>query len=100
MARPHRYGAPRPALPAAGAEASAAAGNTVTHEQMQGITDAAAPLREAWYYAVPSRCLRRRAMLAKVMLGEPILIGRDAAGVPLSMRHLCLHRVVPLDFGR
>ena len=63
-------------------------------------TDAAAPLREAWYYAVPSRRLRRRAMLAKVMLGEPILIGRDAAGMPFALRDLCPHRGMPLTAGR
>jgi phenylpropionate dioxygenase-like ring-hydroxylating dioxygenase large terminal subunit len=62
--------------------------------------DAAAPLREAWYYAVPSRRLRRPAMLAKVMLGEPILIGRDAAGLPFALRDLCPHRGMPLTAGR
>ena len=54
--------------------------------------DAAAPLREAWYYAVPSQRLRARAMLAKVMLGEPVLIGRNAKGVPFALRDLCPHR--------
>jgi phenylpropionate dioxygenase-like ring-hydroxylating dioxygenase large terminal subunit len=62
--------------------------------------DAAAPLREAWYYAVPSRRLRRQAMLAKVMLGEPILIGRDAAGKSFALRDLCPHRGMPLTAGR
>jgi phenylpropionate dioxygenase-like ring-hydroxylating dioxygenase large terminal subunit len=62
--------------------------------------DAAAPLREAWYYAVPSRRLRRRAMLAKMMLGEPILIGRDTAGVAFALRDPCPHRGMPLSAGR
>jgi len=62
--------------------------------------DAAAPLREAWYYAVPSRRLRRRTTLAKVMLGEPVLIGRDTAGVPFALRDLCPHRGMPLSYGR
>ncbi|TMJ48091.1 MAG: Rieske 2Fe-2S domain-containing protein, partial [Alphaproteobacteria bacterium] len=64
------------------------------------MTDAAAPLREAWYYAVPSRRLRRRAVLAKVMLDEPILIGRDASGSPFALRDLCPHRGMPLSAGR
>jgi phenylpropionate dioxygenase-like ring-hydroxylating dioxygenase large terminal subunit len=72
----------------------------VTAEQQSIVTDAAAPLREAWYYAVPSRRLRHRAVLAKVMLGEPILIGRDAAGVPFALRDLCPHRGMPLSAGR
>ena len=62
--------------------------------------DAAAPLREAWYYAVPSRRLRRRAMLGKVMLGEPILIGRGADGVVFALRDPCPHRGMPLSAGR
>src|SRR5712692_2414334 len=66
---------------------------------MTAIEDAAAPLREAWYYAVPSRRLRRRAMLTKIMLGEPILIGRDAAGAPFAMRDLCPHRGMRLTAG-
>jgi phenylpropionate dioxygenase-like ring-hydroxylating dioxygenase large terminal subunit len=61
--------------------------------------DAAAPLREAWYYAVPSRRLRRRSVLAKVMLGEPILIGRDAVGAAFALRDLCPHRGMPLSAG-
>ena len=61
--------------------------------------DAAAPLREAWYYAVPSRRLRRRAMLGKVMLGEPILIGRGADGVVFALRDPCPHRGMPLSAG-
>jgi phenylpropionate dioxygenase-like ring-hydroxylating dioxygenase large terminal subunit len=67
---------------------------------VRGLGDAAAPLREAWYYAVPSRRLPRRATLAKVMLGEPILIGRDAAGAPFALRDLCPHRGMPLSAGR
>jgi len=38
-------------------------------------------------------------MLAKVMLGEPILIGRDAAGVPFALRDLCPHRGMRLTAG-
>jgi len=44
--------------------------------------------------------LRRRATLAKVMLGEPILIGRDAGGAPFVLRDPCPHRGMPLSAGR
>jgi phenylpropionate dioxygenase-like ring-hydroxylating dioxygenase large terminal subunit len=63
------------------------------------VENPAVPLREAWYYAVPSRRLRCGAMLAKVMLGEPILIGRDAAGTVFALRDLCPHRGMPLSAG-
>jgi phenylpropionate dioxygenase-like ring-hydroxylating dioxygenase large terminal subunit len=66
----------------------------------RAASDAAAPLREAWYYALPSRRLRRRAVTAKLMLGEPILIGRDMAGAPFALRNLCPHRGMPLSAGR
>jgi phenylpropionate dioxygenase-like ring-hydroxylating dioxygenase large terminal subunit len=67
---------------------------------MTAIEDAAAPLREAWYYAVPSQRLRRGEVLRKLMLGEPILIGRDAAGAAFALRDLCPHRGMPLTAGR
>jgi phenylpropionate dioxygenase-like ring-hydroxylating dioxygenase large terminal subunit len=63
------------------------------------LEEISAPLREAWYYAVPSRRVKRRTMLAKVMLGEPILIGRDAAGAAFALRDLCPHRGMPLTAG-
>jgi phenylpropionate dioxygenase-like ring-hydroxylating dioxygenase large terminal subunit len=65
-----------------------------------GVDDAAAPLREAWYYAVPSRRLRRGRTMPKVMLGEPILLGRDNDGVAFALRDLCPHRAMPLSLGR
>ena len=61
--------------------------------------DGAAPLREAWYYAIPSARLKPRKMLGKVMLGEPIVIGRDADGVPFALRDICPHRGMPLTAG-
>jgi phenylpropionate dioxygenase-like ring-hydroxylating dioxygenase large terminal subunit len=62
--------------------------------------DAAAPLREAWYYALPGRRLRRGGIAAKVILGEPVLLGRDATGAPFALRDLCPHRGMPLTAGR
>ncbi len=64
------------------------------------MEDNAAPLREAWYYAVAGARLKPRAMLAKIMLGEPVLIGRDAAGTPFALRDICPHRGMPLNLGR
>jgi phenylpropionate dioxygenase-like ring-hydroxylating dioxygenase large terminal subunit len=64
-----------------------------------GVEDSAAPLQEAWYYAVAGARLKPRRMLAKVMLGEPVLIGRDAAGMPFALRDICPHRGMPLNAG-
>jgi phenylpropionate dioxygenase-like ring-hydroxylating dioxygenase large terminal subunit len=64
------------------------------------VDDAATPLREAWYYAVPSRKLKRRKTMPKVMLGEPVLLGRDDDGAAFALRDLCPHRAMPLSLGR
>jgi phenylpropionate dioxygenase-like ring-hydroxylating dioxygenase large terminal subunit len=64
------------------------------------VGDAAAPLREAWYYAAPSRQLRPGRMLARLMLGEPVLIGRDRDGAVFALRDICPHRGMPLSEGR
>ena len=64
------------------------------------MDEAAAPLSEAWYYAMPGRLLRAGRMLAKRMLGEPILIGRDRAGRAFALRDICPHRAMPLSEGR
>jgi phenylpropionate dioxygenase-like ring-hydroxylating dioxygenase large terminal subunit len=58
------------------------------------------PLRDVWYYALPSAALKTGKTIAKLMLGEPILIGRDAGGQVFAMADLCPHRGIPLRFGR
>ena len=64
------------------------------------MDDAAAPLREAWYYAAPSRKVRPGRMLARTMLGEPVLLGRDRGGTVFALRDICPHRGMPLSEGR
>src|SRR5205814_5564206 len=65
-----------------------------------GVEDAAAPLREAWYYAVPGRQLRPGRLFAGVMLGEPIVVGRDQSGAVFALRDICPHRGMPLSAGQ
>ena len=60
----------------------------------------AAPLRDAWYYAASSRRLARGRLLARTMLGEPVLLGRDRAGEVFALRDICPHRGMPLSAGR
>src|SRR5207248_6074257 len=64
-----------------------------------GVEDAAAPLREAWYYAVPGRQLRPGRLFARLMLGEPIVVGRDQSGAVFALRDICPHRGMPLSAG-
>jgi phenylpropionate dioxygenase-like ring-hydroxylating dioxygenase large terminal subunit len=62
--------------------------------------DAAAPLREAWYYAVPGRALRRGQVTARIMLGEKVLVGRARDGTVFALSDICPHRGMPLSEGR
>ncbi len=39
-------------------------------------------------------------MLAKTMLGEPLLLGRTRDGTPFAIRDLCPHRGMPLHHGQ
>jgi phenylpropionate dioxygenase-like ring-hydroxylating dioxygenase large terminal subunit len=63
------------------------------------VDEAAAPLRECWYYAAPGHLLRRGGLLARVMLGEPVLLGRDHDGSVFALRDICPHRGMPLSAG-
>ena len=39
-------------------------------------------------------------MMAKTLLGEPLLFGRGADGRVFALRDICPHRGIPLSFGR
>jgi phenylpropionate dioxygenase-like ring-hydroxylating dioxygenase large terminal subunit len=56
-------------------------------------------LRDFWYLALPSRAVRPNRLVAKVMLGEPLVFGRDAAGRIFALRDICPHRGIPLHHG-
>ena len=58
-----------------------------------------APLREMWYYALPGERLRRGKTLAKMLLGEPLLLGRAGDGKVFALRNICPHRGIPLSYG-
>jgi len=57
-------------------------------------------LRDIWYFALPAESLRPGAMTHKVLLEEPIVIGREHNGTPFALRDVCPHRGVPLSAGK
>ena len=57
-------------------------------------------LRNIWYYALPGRQLKSGHMLAKQLLGEPVVFGRTNSGEVFALRDICPHRAVPLSCGR
>ena len=54
-------------------------------------------LRDLWYFAATSRELKRGQMFRREILGEPVVLGRDAAGRTFALRDICPHRAVPLS---
>ena len=62
--------------------------------------NSAAPLREMWYYALPSKRLRPGKTLARIFLGEPLLFARSRDGRAFALRDICPHRGIPLHAGR
>jgi len=64
------------------------------------VDEVAAPLREMWYYALPSKLLRPGKAVARIYLGEPLLLGRGRDGRVFALRDICPHRGIPLHDGR
>jgi len=56
-------------------------------------------LRDFWYLALPSRAVGQKRLVGKVMLGEPLVFGRDGAGKIFALRDICPHRGIPLHHG-
>ncbi|MCC6468794.1 MAG: aromatic ring-hydroxylating dioxygenase subunit alpha [Alphaproteobacteria bacterium] len=61
--------------------------------------DSPSMLRNLWYYALPGAALPRGQMVARTILGEPMLFARDAAGQVFALLDVCPHRGMPLTEG-
>ncbi|HVW72292.1 MAG TPA: aromatic ring-hydroxylating dioxygenase subunit alpha [Rhizomicrobium sp.] len=57
-------------------------------------------LRDLWYMPALGSSLGRGQMRREMLLGEPVLLGRDHAGTVFALRDICPHRGVPLSAGR
>src|SRR5262249_46449523 len=69
-------------------------------ESLESVEQAGkAPLRQAWYSAIPGARPRRGEMRPKILLGEPVLLGRDRSGGVFALRDLCPHRGIRLSCG-
>ena len=56
-------------------------------------------LFDFWYRAVPSDRVARRQLVKTMLLGVPIVIGRDAQGGVFALQDACPHRGMPLSCG-
>jgi phenylpropionate dioxygenase-like ring-hydroxylating dioxygenase large terminal subunit len=52
-----------------------------------------------WYPALRSAEVRGRKLEQAMLLGVPLVIGRDAGGQTFALRDSCPHRGMPLSFG-
>ena len=57
-------------------------------------------LRNLWYLVTPGRQLKPGRMIAKTILGDPLLLVRDRDGQISALHDQCAHRGMPLSAGR
>ena len=57
-------------------------------------------LRNTWYAACWSADLKPGAPLAKTILCDPVVLWRDARGMPVALEDRCCHRHLPLSLGK
>lgn len=57
-------------------------------------------LTDSWYLAAPSEALPPGEQHRRIILGEPVMLGRTEAGEAFALRDICPHRLVPLSAGR
>jgi phenylpropionate dioxygenase-like ring-hydroxylating dioxygenase large terminal subunit len=53
-----------------------------------------------WYPALRSGQVRGRRLAPAMLLGLPLVLGRDAQSRPFALRDTCPHRGIPLSYGR
>ena len=56
--------------------------------------------RNAWYMAGWDRDVAPGEVVAATILGQPLVLARDEAGVPFALEDRCPHRAAPLSMGR
>ncbi|MCI0488075.1 MAG: aromatic ring-hydroxylating dioxygenase subunit alpha [Blastocatellia bacterium] len=56
-------------------------------------------LRDFWYIALRSSEVKGNNLKTAMLLGVPLVVGRDLEGRPFAMRDSCPHRGIPLSFG-
>ncbi len=99
-----------PAVPSCNAAASASPLSHVTRgeSQLEGNEDVREKqygrygqtyVNNMWYYAFPADKVRKGQTIAKVMLGQPIMVGRDKDDKVFALLNICPHQGVPLTSG-
>ena len=74
-------------------------GGIRSSREPNGLQVGSSFITNMWYFAVSGDQLKRGAMITKIMLNEPILVGRDKGGAVFAMRDICPHQGIPLSTG-
>lgn len=56
-------------------------------------------VNNTWYFALASDRVKPGKTIATTMLGQPVMIGRDAQGQVFALTNICPHQGVPLSCG-
>ena len=57
-------------------------------------------LTDSWYLGATSQELKPGLQVRRIILNQPIVIARSAAGEVFALRDICPHRLVPLSAGK
>ncbi len=57
-------------------------------------------LRGLWYVAMVGSDVKPGQTIARKLMGEPVMIGRDARGRVFALKDICPHRGIPLSYGQ
>lgn len=69
---------------------------------MNAVTETKAQLglRNLWYFGALSSELDGGRLTRKIILGDPVMLGRTPSGEVFALRDICPHRGVPLSAGK
>jgi phenylpropionate dioxygenase-like ring-hydroxylating dioxygenase large terminal subunit len=77
----------------------AIASSTTPESDLQRQAPDALMLYGFWYRALPAEMLKAEERAKVMLLGVPLLVGRDREGNPFALRDACPHRGIPLSYG-
>ena len=69
-------------------------------DPLQRQTPDALLLHGFWYRALPSDRVSRHGLQKTLLLGIPLVVGRDKSGRAFALRDSCPHRGIPLSDGK
>ena len=57
-------------------------------------------LTDSWYFACASKTLAPGTQFRRIILGQPVMLARTAAGEAFALRDICPYRLVPFSAGK